>query len=453
MAKIDFTKIVKPYYKNAVIALEELIKINSVYDQATISTSAPYGKGVKKALNYIAELGELFGFEVDRCDNYLSELTFGKGDKLISVFAHADVVPSGHGWEQDPFIPFYKKGCLYGRGATDDKGPLMAAFYAIKALKDNNLINNYRVRLVVGGDEERGSSCLKYYFEQLKKEQPTFGFTPDATFPLVYGEKGITNFISEKNINLPEIVSLKEGLAFNSVFDQATLQFLADEQFAEFLKKTRKIETKVLEQYVMEATFSGVSAHGSMPEKGKNAGLLALEAYAEFYQNKEIKKLISLFKDFNGKPFGGFKKGKNLGLTTYNLGVIEYQNKTLTLKVNFRYPEKTNVNECIKNFDLASGFTSKAIYDSPPLLFSLKSKLVKTLLNVYRDESDDKKTKPITMGGGTYAKNAENTIAFGPAFPYEVNNIHNANEFINIKNFELQMIIYARAIYELGNLK
>ena len=87
------------------------------------------------------------------------------------------------------------------------------------------------------------------------------------------------------------------------------------------------------------------------------------------------------------------------------------------------------------------------------MLFSLKSKLVKTLLNVYRDESDDKKTKPITMGGGTYAKNAENTIAFGPAFPYEVNNIHNANEFINIKNFELQMIIYARAIYELGNLK
>ena len=65
----------------------------------------------------------------------------------------------------------------------------------------------------------------------------------------------------------------------------------------------------------MEATFSGVSAHGSMPEKGKNAGLLALEAYAEFYQNKEIKKLISLFKDFNGKPFGGFKKGKIRTLT------------------------------------------------------------------------------------------------------------------------------------------
>lgn len=453
MKKINFTKLTKPYYKNAQVTLEELIKINSTYDPKTITKEKPYGIGVSKALDYLISLGELYGFEVDRCHNYVSELTFGEGEKLISVFAHADIVPEGRGWDSDPFLPVVRKGNLYGRGATDDKGPLVAAFYAIKALKDNGLIKNYRVRLIVGGDEERGSSCLQYYFNELKKEQPTYGFTPDATFPLVYGEKGVTNFISEQTINFPEIISLKGGLAFNSVIDEATLVFLADDKFYHHLKKQKNVDVEVESEEVMVAKIKGVSAHGSMPNMGINAVIKALEIYGQFYQNKDALAIVKLFKNYDGKPFKGYAKGKELGETTYNVGIVTYENKKLTMHINFRYPEKVDATKFIHSLDKNSNFISTIVYESPPLLFDKKSTLVKTLLEAYQEETFDKKIKPITMGGGTYAKNAQNTVAFGPAMPYEVNNIHDANEFINLKNFQIQMAIYARAIYALGKLK
>ncbi|NCA97088.1 MAG: Sapep family Mn(2+)-dependent dipeptidase, partial [Bacteroidia bacterium] len=217
--EIDYVELTNPYRNNAIRALQEMVKIDSVYNEASVSPLTPYGVGVEEALKYIGRLARLYGFDVDYCDNRATEITFGKGEKLISIFAHADVVPTGSNWKHPPFGAVVDKGKMYGRGTSDDKGPLIAAFYAIKALKDNDLINNYRVRLVVGGDEERGSSCLHYYFHQLKKEAPTYGFTPDASFPVVYGEKGISNFKAKMNITLPGIDKLYGGEAVNSVID------------------------------------------------------------------------------------------------------------------------------------------------------------------------------------------------------------------------------------------
>ena len=233
---LDFIELTNPYRANAVRALQELIKINSVFDEKSASSTAPYGAGVEKALKYVGRLARQFGFDVDYCDNRATEMTFGQGERLISIFAHADVVPVGSGWKHEPFGAQIEKGKVFGRGVSDDKGPLIAAFYAIKALKDNNLINNYRVRLVVGGDEERGSSCLKYYFKDLKKEHPTYGFTPDANFPVIYGEKGISNFRSRINLVLPGIMKINGGEAVNSVIDSTLVVMKSDAKFETFLK-------------------------------------------------------------------------------------------------------------------------------------------------------------------------------------------------------------------------
>ena len=58
--------------------LEELMRfvsINSVFDKSTVTKEHPFGAGVAGALDYVAKLGEKYGFEVDRCDGYCTELT------------------------------------------------------------------------------------------------------------------------------------------------------------------------------------------------------------------------------------------------------------------------------------------------------------------------------------------------------------------------------------------
>ena len=212
---INFKEICKKYEKEALETLIKNCSIDSVYDEKSITSEHPYGKGVAECFEFLKELAIKDGFDVDMCDGHCIEISCGRGKQLISIFAHQDVVPAIGNWEHPPFEPFLneEENRLYARGTSDDKGPGIAAYYALKALKDNNLIDNYRVKLVFGGDEERGSSCLSYYFEKLKKEEPTYGFTPDADFPLIYGEKGIVNYTYDGNLPLNNVISIKAGLA------------------------------------------------------------------------------------------------------------------------------------------------------------------------------------------------------------------------------------------------
>ncbi|MFA7019932.1 MAG: Sapep family Mn(2+)-dependent dipeptidase [Bacilli bacterium] len=450
---IDYFDMISPYRANAIRALQELIRINSVYDEKTITETAPYGIGVEKALKYIGMLARQYGFTVDYCDHRVTEMTYGKGEKLISIFAHADIVPIGSGWKHEAFGATIDKGKIYGRGTSDDKGPLIAAFYAIKALKDNELISNYRVRLVVGGDEERGSSCLRYYFKDLKKEHPTYGFTPDANFPVIYGEKGISNFRSKINLVLPGILKISGGEAVNSVIDSTLVIMKSDAKFEAFLKTLKNKTSIETSNGISKITFHGKAAHGSTPQAGLNAALFALEALGNFYQNDLLLKIFAQFHNFDGKPFKGYAKSKDLGETTYNLGKISYDGKVLEMKVNFRYPEGVVDTDFIRSFDESSGLTSEIYSKSPSLLFPVKSPLIKTLLDAYRQESLDKRSNPMTMGGGTYAKEAPNTVAFGAAFPDDNPHMHEADEHLILNNFYLSMAIYARAIHALGNLK
>ena len=163
----NFKKLSKNYEDIGVKALRGLVSRNSVYDEKTIGEGAPYGAGVKSALDYVAKLGREYGFNVDTCEGYATEISFGESGPLIGIYAHADVVPVSGKWDHEPFkadiVGEGKSAQIIGRGATDDKGPLIASLMAIKLLKDNGLIKNFRVRLVAGGDEERGSSCRAQY--------------------------------------------------------------------------------------------------------------------------------------------------------------------------------------------------------------------------------------------------------------------------------------------------
>ena len=209
MGKSIYEKITSKYEKDLISSLSKFVAINSVYDESSVSEKHPFGQGVSNALDFIGALARKDGFKVTNYDNKVVEILCGEGEKNLTIMAHADVVPAGTGWDQNPFEVVDKKGVLFGRGVADDKGPLLASYYALLALRNNKMLGKYRVRFLVGGNEERGSLCMEHYFHTLKKEQPTLGFSPDSDFPLIFAEKGIMNFETKvTNINIPSLISI-----------------------------------------------------------------------------------------------------------------------------------------------------------------------------------------------------------------------------------------------------
>ena len=164
MEKEFYKKLTASYEAEMMENLKKFVAIDSTYDESTVDENNPFGKGVSKALQFIADLARKDGFIVNNYGNYVVEILTNELDKNITIMAHADIVPVGTGWPQDPFTILEKDGFLYARGVADDKGPLLSCYYGLKALRDNNLLGNYQVRFLVGGNEERGSACMEHYF-------------------------------------------------------------------------------------------------------------------------------------------------------------------------------------------------------------------------------------------------------------------------------------------------
>lgn len=452
----NFKKLAKGYEDNALKALLTFASIKSEYDASSIKEGQPYGAGVKNALDYLAKLGNDFGFKVDKVNGYCTEISIGEEGPLVGIYGHSDVVPATKAdWKiDDPYNPKVIDGVVYGRGVCDDKGPLIASLYALKLLKDNGLVKGFRVKLVSGGDEERGSSCLRYYFDKHKGEQPDFGFTPDADYPLIYAEKGIRDYWLTKRIDLSPVIAIDGGVVFNAVNDSLAVTLPSDKKFESYLKKNH-IDCDINPIGGLSLIrFKGKTAHGSTPEKGESAILKAFKALGEFYEIDALLNIALKLSDCNGESFHGKSNSKELGLTTYNYGICKYDGRMLKLSLDFRFGEEADPDKCIENLLNETKMEGEKVSEAPMLIFDKKSPLVSTLMKAYRKETLSFFEKPIAIGGGTYAKEAKNTVAFGACFKKSGSgNMHSPNEYIPLKDFYKDIAIYARAIWMLGNIK
>ncbi|MFA6755067.1 MAG: Sapep family Mn(2+)-dependent dipeptidase [Bacilli bacterium] len=452
---MDYKKVMEKYKDESLKELKGIININSVYDETTvdIKNNKPYGEGVYKALCFWKDLALKNGFNVDFCDGHALEIQYGDpSTRTIGVFAHTDVVPISGKWEDDPFSGVIKNNRMYGRGTSDDKGPAMASFYALKALKENGLIKGYNVKLVLGGDEERGSSCLEYYFHKLHKKDVDYGFTPDGDFPLIFGEKGISNYVVGGKTSLKNIISMKAGLAPNIVIDSMVVTLKDYEPLLKYLAEHKEIKYEIVKQEkdMLTINFIGKAAHGSTPELGNNSAVIAFKVLGEVYDIKTLKMLGKQYSDYNGKTLNEYFVTKNMGVTTYNVGMVDYKDKVFKMVVNFRYPENVDAKKVCDEINEISPLPIKLLGSSPVLYFDPETPFIKKLYDVYVRETKDTLNKPMTIGGGTYAKEAKNIVAFGSKFPGKVDYIHEANEKIDLEDFFNSMPIYMDAIYTLG---
>jgi succinyl-diaminopimelate desuccinylase len=410
--------------KDEIIATtQNLIQINTVETEPV--ANAPFGKGNREALDYVLNIGKQWGVTTKDLDGYAGYLEFGEGEDVVVVMPHLDVVPEGIDWDYPPFSGVIHNEKIYGRGATDNKGPAAAVLYAFKIVRDSGLPLKKRVRLVFGVDEESGFECVKHYIKE--EGLPTIGFTPDGAFPAVFAEKGVVNgtFVASFSPETPALI-FTGGSARNIVPQYAK---------AVFAGKT------------YEAI--GVPAHASIPEAGENA----IIKLAEKLQGVLFHPVLEFFKIAASREKLGIAfRDEISGELTQNLGLIKVDEKGATLSINIRYPitkKGEEIIEKLKAVGKINGFSFEGYTNSPPHYVLEESKLIQTLLKAYT-EVTGLVGKPIAQGGGTYARVLGNFAAYGARFPEEAYNAHQKNECISIDALLRATEIYATAIYQLA---
>lgn len=453
------------YKKEIVKSIQKFIKIRSVEDESKIGM--PFGEGPAKALEYILNLGERMGFKTVNFDNYIGHIEFGEGsdDEILGILGHADVVPEGDGWEYPPYEGRVVDGKIYGRGVSDNKGPIVTILYALKAIKDLGIIPKRKIRFIIGTDEEREWRCVKYYFEKLKMPQPAIAFVPDAAFPVTNYEKGALHITLEKQYDTELGFSLEGGLVFNSVPERAAciVQNLEANQVIKKLasyneKRVFKVSIGQIENRLQIISY-GKASHGAAPQNGYNA-ISALFDFLSYLDitDTHLLELINFFKENIGMDYLGERLNLSfddgIGKLTFNVGKLVLNKKEgFKLDLDIRYPagmEKDIVLDRIKEIANRAGLKMSICSDKRAFYIPEGDFLVKKLMDIYREVTGDISTGPLAIGGATYAKVLTNGVAFGAGLKGKQGNAHQANEYLEIDCIDTWLKIYTRAIYELA---
>lgn len=442
---------------------QEVVKVRSVQEEA--KEGMPFGEGPRKALDRALEISKSIGFKTVNMDGYIGYAEYGEGDDYVAVLGHLDVVPEGDGWKYPPYNAEIHDGKIYGRGTLDDKGPVMAALYGLKAIKELGLPLSKRVRVIFGTNEETGSKEVEYYMK--KEKAPVSGFTPDAEYPLIYAEKGITIFNVVKDLKPHKssvfLKSMEGGTAPNAVPDFCKCVIETNnpdeiqKEAEKFCAKTGyDIKAEAKDKEVIVKSY-GLAAHGSLPQLGKNAIMRMFAFLANLPLDEDLKEFIDFFNRYvgeetDGKLFGVGLEDEESGKLTFNVGRVMMDEGSIKLALNVRYPVTYKLEDLMVPFNeriKGTGIRVEDFMHQKPLYFPADHPLIKTLQKVYKEQTGCE-PKLLAIGGGTYAKEMPNIVAFGPIFPGKPDLDHQVNEYIEIEDLIRNAKIYAHAIYELA---
>lgn len=417
--------------------------------------NAPFGAQVRRALEVAMEDMARLGMNPRDVDGYCCDAEIGTGDEVIAVLAHLDVVPEGEGWHHDPYGAEIVNGRMVGRGTSDDKGPGVAALFAMKAIVDAGIPLRRRCRLILGCDEECGMQDLEYYEQKIGL--PAKGFSPDADFPLINTEKGIMQMKLDAPMDDARLLKIACGTRCNVVPGTATALLAGDwrEAAAEAFQvedEDCQIET-ALEDGNTRLTVTGVPAHASTPEKGKNAAKMLL---AVLHRLEIGGAPVALLDEAAGEGDEGMGLGiagsdAVSGRLTISLGLLSAGEGKISVTFDCRYPvffSDEAIGATVQKRLAPAGFVMEPQHASHPHHVPESSELVKKLMDVYNGITGEQ-ARPFAIGGGTYARHLQEGVAFGMLFQGEPELAHQADESIDLANFAKAARIYAYAIVAL----
>ena len=442
--------------KDAIVrSVQESVRFPSVEGE-NAGEGAPFGPAVKGALEHALGLGKALGFRTENLDGYAGCIDYGDEGELLGIVCHVDVVPEGEGWSYPPYAAEIHDGKIFGRGTMDDKGPAIAAIYALAAVKEAGLPMKRRVRIILGTNEETGWGCMDHY--KKVAEIPAMSFSPDADYPLVNSEKGI--YHTAWRCKTKTGFTVNGGTRANVVCGKAKVFIPLPVETVE--TKLHIVTERGMSVEIAAAeggtalTVNGLDAHGSMPEHGKNAMLAAFALLAalplEGEDARTARILHEAFRfDFHGESMG-LDRSDASGRLTMNPGVIKWDEEGFTLFIDVRHPTSMPFIE-------VRDAQQKALAPFEPELLHEKqqdghfiaedTELVSKLLDVYAERTG-KREAPLAIGGGTYARAFPNAVAFGCEIPGVSGPVHMPNEFIGVDELMFDTHMIADAIIALA---
>lgn len=416
--------------------LRAIVAIPSVAGE-DIRPGEPFGHGVAQALAYTLDLCHRLGMETVNRDGKTAWAEFGEGEELIAVIPHLDVVPAGDGWTVAPYDCTELDGRLYGRGVSDDKGPAIACIFAAADLIAEEVPLKRRVRLIFGQCEETG---IWYDMQEYQKheEMPVAGFTPDAQFPALCGEKGMLWL----RLSIPMAESglrcIVGGTACNMVASTCT--------------------AVVLDAGGEEVTVSaqGRAAHATVPQEGESA---ITKVMAELASQTDLNSpLVDFYQTYVGDDYSGHRLGIECsdvysGHTTVCCGMLTTNADQISMTMDVRYPVTGDGDEILHRICSAAerfGLSVEILKNAKPLFHKRDNPVLVKTLEAYREETGDF-GEPLVIGGGTYARALPHIVGFGPAFPGKPHTEHQKDEYISKEDFFALRRIYRSAIEKLAN--
>ncbi len=453
-------------WEDVVADIAQLVGVASVADSSLGTAGAPFGPGVRGALDCALGIAQRLGFETSDDDGYVGIADIpGASARQIATIAHVDVVPAGPGWNTDPFTLERREGWLLGRGVIDDKGPAVLSLYAGAYLRRLDAPAPYTFRALLGCDEEVGMTDVHHYLDD--HEDPAFLFTPDAEFPVGNAEKGCfgATFVSAP-IEDGRIVSWSGAEATNAIPAESVCVVAIDaSELPAPVAHADRLEIASVEPGRARIVAHGIGGHASLPEGTLNAiglivGYLIEADVLEGEERRFAELLATIHADTAGEAMGIATASEAFGPLTVNGGTIEVADDRIRQTIDVRFPDSTTADELAARCEALAGRFGAACElgrAKPPFSCSADHPAVQALLDVY-GEVTGREARPFSMGGGTYARNFACAVSFGPEdndleLPAWGGSMHGPNECANEAQLKEALKIYILALVRLMELE
>lgn len=440
-------------YKDEILSdLDKLLKFKSIAEENDSECKA--------ALDFILKRADDFGLTAKNIDDKAGHIELGSGGKLCGVLTHLDVVPAGNNWSVVPYELTRKDGRLYGRGVADDKGAALINLYCLRALKESGVQGVNTIRAIYGTDEEKGMSDMETYFEN--EPMPDFSFTPDSNYGICYGEKGILQLkLSSPVHNGTALTEFHSGKAVNAVPDTAYALLECNEYDDQMLMRLADASKGNFEFiYTIDGLVilsRGKASHACEPDSGLNAAAILVDLLAKHFSHKDLGSICSFIdyainNETDGRSMGIKMCDSVSGSLTVNLGTVRIIDDACEMTLDIRYPVTVNGDGVLYRVTKSAEHENldvKVLSHLRPLYLDENSKIVSVLSSAYENVMGEK-PELYTSGGGTYARKLGGKgVAFGPVFPGDEINMHNADESINEENFFKHAEICLEAMYKM----
>ena len=441
------------YRETYIETLREWVKIPSVRSEA--EEGAPFGREIRRMLDRAMTDARKLGFPVRDFDGYACDITLGDAEEKIAVLGHLDVVPVGDGWTRPPFDGVMENGRMYGRGTNDDKGPALASLFAMKAIKEAGIPLKKSIRLILGCDEESDWLDMKYYGEH--EQIPAVGFSPDASFPLINTEKGMLGL----ELRAPEaatglkILRLATGDRINVIPGECRALVQGGQELADrvddYADRSGLPYTAEVTAEGVWITATGIPGHSAYPEGRRNAIGMMLLLLRELGAEGPVATLAeAVGMESDGQSLGCACRDEVSEGLTCNMGILRLEKGEWYATLDMRCPVTAD-QEKLREAAITHlpGIRVDTFVQKPPHHVPADSELVSSLLAAYEEETG-LEGKPMSTGGGTYAKVLQQGVAFGALFPDEEDLAHQADEYETIDRLMLAAKIYANAMIRLA---